>query len=193
MMDDEPRRIPARLTAAAAAWPRNLPVTPLPLPTRPQPNLPTGPLRDQVAVKYKKKIELMVRKPDKDPEEVEEPLAECPFCNMPGPETELQCVSCQNLIPFDVSTGAAGRGMGAGGQARRAGVSAACERGRLGGGDEVQMGRSIEGRGAPWPCRQCFSQRMHPTPANLSLEGAAPHSLHASAKAVAPFLNRPPG
>ncbi|GLC35581.1 hypothetical protein PLESTB_000191100 [Pleodorina starrii] len=61
--------------------------------------------RDAVAVKYKKKIELMVRKPDKDPEELEEPLADCPFCNMPGPETELQCISCQNILPFDLATG----------------------------------------------------------------------------------------
>mmetsp|Transcript_36982 Transcript_36982/g.82211 ORF Transcript_36982/g.82211 Transcript_36982/m.82211 type:complete len:1366 (+) Transcript_36982:300-4397(+) len=61
--------------------------------------------RNQVAMKYKKKIELMVRKPDKDAEEAEEALLECPFCNMPGPETELQCISCQNIIPFDISTG----------------------------------------------------------------------------------------
>ncbi|KXZ49298.1 hypothetical protein GPECTOR_22g892 [Gonium pectorale] len=61
--------------------------------------------RDQVAVKYKKKIELMVRKPEKDPEELEEPLADCPYCNMPGPETELQCISCQNILPFDLATG----------------------------------------------------------------------------------------
>lgn len=60
--------------------------------------------RNQVAVKYKKKIELMVRKPDKG-EELEETLVDCPFCNMPGPETELQCISCQNLIPFDIATG----------------------------------------------------------------------------------------
>ncbi len=59
----------------------------------------------QVAMKYKKKIELMVRKPDKDAEEAEEVMLECPFCNMPGPETELQCVSCQNIIPFDIGTG----------------------------------------------------------------------------------------
>lgn len=58
-----------------------------------------------MAVKYKKKIELMVRKPEKDPEELEEPLADCPFCNMPGPETELQCISCQNILPFDLATG----------------------------------------------------------------------------------------
>lgn len=61
--------------------------------------------RNQVAMKYKKKIELMVRKPDKEAEEAEEALLECPFCSMPGPETELQCVSCQNIIPFDVATG----------------------------------------------------------------------------------------
>lgn len=36
--------------------------------------------RDQVAVKYKKKIELMVRKPDKDAEEAEEPMVPCVFC-----------------------------------------------------------------------------------------------------------------
>lgn len=31
-------------------------------------------------MKYKKKIELMVRKPDKDAEEVEEALVPCVFC-----------------------------------------------------------------------------------------------------------------
>ncbi|KAG1674427.1 hypothetical protein FOA52_012954 [Chlamydomonas sp. UWO 241] len=61
--------------------------------------------RNEVAMKYKKKIELMVRKPDKDADEAEEAMCECPFCQMPGPETELQCVSCQNIIPFDVATG----------------------------------------------------------------------------------------
>ncbi|GAX77949.1 hypothetical protein CEUSTIGMA_g5391.t1 [Chlamydomonas eustigma] len=62
--------------------------------------------RNQVAMKYKKKIELMVRKPDKEQaEEAEEAMVECPFCTMPGPETELQCVSCQNIIPFDIATG----------------------------------------------------------------------------------------
>lgn len=61
--------------------------------------------RNQVAPKYKKKIELMVRKPDKDAEEVEEELQPCCFCTQPGPETELQCLSCQNQIPFDVATG----------------------------------------------------------------------------------------
>lgn len=66
----------------------------------------------------------MVRKPDKEAEEAEEVMAECPFCSMPGPETELQCVSCQNIIPFDVATGgccgegAAAQGAGTAGQRR---------------------------------------------------------------------------
>ena len=59
-----------------------------------------------MAPKYKKKIELMVRKPDRDAEEAEETMVDCPFCTMPGPETELQCVGCQKQIPFDVATGA---------------------------------------------------------------------------------------
>ncbi len=29
----------------------------------------------------------------------------CAFCGLPGPETELQCFSCQNIIPFDIATG----------------------------------------------------------------------------------------
>jgi WD repeat-containing protein 19 len=56
-------------------------------------------------MKYKKKIELMVRKPDKDAEELEEAMMECPFCSMPGPETDLQCVNCQNILPFDIASG----------------------------------------------------------------------------------------
>jgi WD repeat-containing protein 19 len=58
-----------------------------------------------VAPKYKKKIELMVRKPDRDAEEAEEGVLACPFCGSPGPETELQCYACQNVIPFDITTG----------------------------------------------------------------------------------------
>lgn len=46
----------------------------------------------------------MVRKPDRG-EEPPEDLVPCPYCQLPGPEEELQCVSCQNLIPFDIATG----------------------------------------------------------------------------------------
>jgi WD repeat-containing protein 19 len=57
-----------------------------------------------VPEKYKKKIELMVRKPDRG-EEPPEGLSACPFCHLPGPETQLQCVSCQSIIPCDIATG----------------------------------------------------------------------------------------
>jgi WD repeat-containing protein 19 len=57
-----------------------------------------------VSEKYRKKIELMVRKPDRG-EEPQERLAACPYCQLPGPEGELQCISCQNTIPFDIATG----------------------------------------------------------------------------------------
>jgi hypothetical protein len=63
-----------------------------------------GRCRNEVAVKYKKKIELMVRKPDKA-EEPEEVYSDCPFCAQPGPDTETQCATCQNIIPFDIATG----------------------------------------------------------------------------------------
>ena len=60
--------------------------------------------RSQVSDKCKKKMELMVRKRDRG-EEPPEGLAARPFCQLPGPEGELQCVSCQNTIPFDADTG----------------------------------------------------------------------------------------
>ena len=60
--------------------------------------------RNEVPEKYKKKIELMVRKPDRG-EEPPEGLSACPFCHLPGPETQLQCVSCQSIIPCDIATG----------------------------------------------------------------------------------------
>lgn len=60
--------------------------------------------RNDVDPKHRKKIELMVRKPDRT-EETEEQMLDCPHCSLPGPETELQCVGCQNIIPFDIATG----------------------------------------------------------------------------------------
>ncbi|MEW5304579.1 MAG: hypothetical protein WDW36_007181 [Sanguina aurantia] len=61
--------------------------------------------REHVAIKYRKKIELMVRRTDREADEVEEAQMDCPFCNMPGLETDLQCAGCQNVIPFDIATG----------------------------------------------------------------------------------------
>lgn len=61
--------------------------------------------RQQVSDKYSRKIELLVRKPDRG-DEPPEGLTPCPYCNLPGPECQLQCVSCQSIIPFDIATGA---------------------------------------------------------------------------------------
>lgn len=35
-------------------------------------------------------------------------MVPCAFCGLPGPETELQCFSCQNIIPFDIASGVLG-------------------------------------------------------------------------------------
>jgi len=60
-------------------------------------------LRPQIAEAYKRKIETIVRKPDKT--EASEEYCPCPFCNEPGPETELACDSCKRDIPFCVASG----------------------------------------------------------------------------------------
>jgi hypothetical protein len=65
--------------------------------------------RNQVSEKYRKKMELMVRKPDRG-DDPAEPLLACPFCQLPGPASQLQCVSCQNIIPLDIATGGMGGG-----------------------------------------------------------------------------------
>ncbi|KAL3878608.1 hypothetical protein ACJMK2_030942 [Sinanodonta woodiana] len=59
--------------------------------------------RNQIDLKYKKKIEMIVRKPDKTEEE--EPLAPCPYCAFKLPETELLCPECKANIPYCLVTG----------------------------------------------------------------------------------------
>ncbi|KAK6976293.1 WD repeat-containing protein 19 [Biomphalaria glabrata] len=59
--------------------------------------------RNDIDLKYKRKIEMIVRKPDKTEEE--EPLTPCPFCGFQIPETELLCSDCKNNIPYCVVTG----------------------------------------------------------------------------------------
>ncbi|XP_066931056.1 WD repeat-containing protein 19-like isoform X2 [Clytia hemisphaerica] len=59
--------------------------------------------RSQIDVKYKKKIEMIVRKPDKTEEE--EPLDACPFCSYPVPQTQLDCPECKQHLPYCVVTG----------------------------------------------------------------------------------------
>ncbi|XP_025088691.1 WD repeat-containing protein 19-like isoform X2 [Pomacea canaliculata] len=59
--------------------------------------------RNSIDLKYKKKIEMIVRKPDKTEED--EPLTPCPVCGFLLPETELACPDCKNQLPYCVVTG----------------------------------------------------------------------------------------
>ncbi|XP_072190356.1 WD repeat-containing protein 19 isoform X2 [Excalfactoria chinensis] len=59
--------------------------------------------RNKIDLKYKKKIEAMVRHPDKA--EVEEPTTACPYCAFQLPECELLCPSCKNNLPYCIATG----------------------------------------------------------------------------------------
>ncbi|XP_064484193.1 WD repeat-containing protein 19-like [Ornithodoros turicata] len=59
--------------------------------------------RSSIDGKYKKKIEGIVRKPQKAEEE--EATSPCPYCGNVLPETELFCTKCRNNIPFCLATG----------------------------------------------------------------------------------------
>lgn len=59
--------------------------------------------RSQIDLKYKKKIEQIVRKPDKSEEE--EPTDPCPYCGYPVAQTKLECPECKNNLPYCVVTG----------------------------------------------------------------------------------------
>lgn len=58
--------------------------------------------RTQIDEKYRKKIEAIVRKPQKTEEE--EPSSPCPFCSSPVEETTLECGQCQNSLPYCIAT-----------------------------------------------------------------------------------------
>jgi uncharacterized paraquat-inducible protein A len=53
--------------------------------------------RSAISVAYKRKIENIVRKPEKTEEE--ESLAPCPTCSLEIPETQLDCPACCCTIP----------------------------------------------------------------------------------------------
>ncbi|XP_076468006.1 WD repeat-containing protein 19-like [Babylonia areolata] len=59
--------------------------------------------RNNIDAKYKKKIEMIVRKPDKAEEE--EPMTPCPVCGSQLVETELLCPECKNQLPYCLATG----------------------------------------------------------------------------------------
>ncbi|XP_073252735.1 WD repeat-containing protein 19-like [Porites lutea] len=59
--------------------------------------------RQKIDLKYKKKIEQIVRKPDKtEEEEAQDP---CPYCSNEVPQTKLDCPECKNTIPYCIITG----------------------------------------------------------------------------------------
>ncbi|XP_053110027.1 WD repeat-containing protein 19 isoform X2 [Hemicordylus capensis] len=59
--------------------------------------------RNKIDLKYKKKIETMVRRPDTS--ETEEPTTPCPYCEFLLPECELLCPGCKNNLPYCIATG----------------------------------------------------------------------------------------
>lgn len=59
--------------------------------------------RESVEVKYRKKIEALVRRPSE--EELQEEATPCPFCEAPTPAYDLACSTCKSGVPFCVLTG----------------------------------------------------------------------------------------
>ncbi|NXN95131.1 WDR19 protein, partial [Rhinopomastus cyanomelas] len=59
--------------------------------------------RSKIDLKYKKKIEAMVRHPNTS--EAEEPTTACPYCAFQLPECELLCPGCKNSLPYCIATG----------------------------------------------------------------------------------------
>lgn len=60
--------------------------------------------RPQITENYKRKIEAIVRK-RASLEESEELTSPCPHCNAAVTETDLDCPSCRQIIPFCIATG----------------------------------------------------------------------------------------
>lgn len=58
--------------------------------------------RDQIDSKYKKKIETLVRYPERS--EIEEELTPCPKCDFRLLEYGLGCPGCQLSIPYCIVT-----------------------------------------------------------------------------------------
>jgi WD repeat-containing protein 19 len=59
--------------------------------------------RGGIEEKYKRRIEQIVRRPNK--EEAEEPSSPCPFCATPLPDSNLECGACKNSLPYCIVTG----------------------------------------------------------------------------------------
>ncbi|KAI8836727.1 hypothetical protein BJ741DRAFT_708422 [Chytriomyces cf. hyalinus JEL632] len=61
--------------------------------------------RQLVDTKYKRKIEQIVRRPDKEENTVTEKLSPCPYCKYMVPDTSLDCIDCKNHLPYCISSG----------------------------------------------------------------------------------------
>ncbi|XP_046667542.1 WD repeat-containing protein 19 [Homalodisca vitripennis] len=66
--------------------------------------------RSQIEPKYSKKMEGVVRKPPRGPDnklapDPPETTSPCPYCEYSLPETQLSCTQCKNTIPFCIATG----------------------------------------------------------------------------------------
>ncbi|KAJ3197138.1 WD repeat-containing protein 19 [Dinochytrium kinnereticum] len=60
--------------------------------------------RSLLDAKYKRKIEQIVRRPEKE-DTAEEAMSPCPFCGYKIPDTVLDCIECKNHIPYCIATG----------------------------------------------------------------------------------------
>lgn len=60
--------------------------------------------RSKLDSKYKRKIEQIVRRPEKD-ERDEDFKTQCPFCSTLVPDNVLDCLECKNHIPYCIASG----------------------------------------------------------------------------------------
>lgn len=61
--------------------------------------------RDRIDPKYRDRIQKIVIKTDRSAEEPEEPCTPCPVCEFELAETQLDCPSCKNTLPYCIATG----------------------------------------------------------------------------------------
>lgn len=64
--------------------------------------------RNQIDVKYSKKIEAFVRKAPRDLKDLEDEInetSECPVCNTNLPNMEINCTQCKTTLPICIATG----------------------------------------------------------------------------------------
>lgn len=60
--------------------------------------------RNSIDDKYKRKVEAVIRKPNKSPDPAE-PETPCPFCNTPVPIMSMSCSQCKSTLPYCIASG----------------------------------------------------------------------------------------